>query len=180
MSCRGISSLRSKSLISVVLLNKMKTKFFLILSTITVGYLIWIFPNLGRHCTSGGNNTAINNCGYFVNLLIHEDYENKDSILNYDNADSYTKESIISRLSTHWTSKTEYFRFKKPIKRSTDPKEIIIYSDYPYQTEVHKYFPMSLAKHSVGYSDGSAAVISVKEFNKIDKRKYIKIKKVEP
>jgi hypothetical protein len=68
-----------------------------------------------------------------------------------------------------------YFVCKAPIRLAVDDPQIIVFCDRAF-TNVPRYtFRRSPPTHAVGYSDGTTKLISEREFERIDRSKFIAV-----
>lgn len=136
---------------------------------------------LGRTSNCGGNSAALNVCSRFlltVNLAVEDSGQASLSITNIPAAD---RPSLARDARNHWISNARFLVTTASIKIAPDAgKRILIVCNTPYSNVPQRRFVRAPATHAVGYSDGTTGLISLAEFEKLDRSSFVPLDELFP
>ncbi|MDB6022310.1 MAG: hypothetical protein JWQ04_2167 [Pedosphaera sp.] len=147
-----------------------------LLSAVAAVVAIGLFlpPLLTRASNCGGNSPALSVCKSCIEELeiAEEDKPQKFDVFSISQSD---KSEIARMAQNHWIPESKFF-IRTNVDLSSTPKRIIVVCDTQYgnvpQPTVWNGWRENPA-HAVGYSDGTAGLISPEEFKTLDLSGFI-------
>ena len=79
----------------------------------------------------------------------------------------------MSFASNDWTGGARYFVTTTPIDRNSPQRRVNVYCDQAYENVPRYAIGNAPLTHAVGYSDGSAGLLTVEQFKQLDRTSFV-------
>jgi hypothetical protein len=133
-------------------------------------------PMLSRPTNCGGNTAALSACRYVAVSLKMIAMDRGDAPLSITNLTPREKETFKRIPGASWLPGCRILVARGPIEEKG--KEIIAVCEQPFRNVPRRIIGKAPPTHAVGYSDGSAGLISVEQFRRADFSAFIDVKTI--
>jgi hypothetical protein len=143
-------------------------------------------PLLARPTNCGGNSAALAACRDIVLSFRAIALDMGDKPVSISNLSDEDRKVFRSVAGISWLHQSRVLVVRGTVTLGQEaPREIIAVCDTPFDNVPRRMFGRAPLTHAVGYSDGSAGLISVQEFHRLDLSRFIDVRtivnpKVEP
>jgi hypothetical protein len=103
-----------------------------------------------------------------------------DRPVSITNLNGSEREYFRSVAGISWLPASKVLVTAGPVTLGKEPsREIVAVCDTPFDNVPRRVFGRAPLTHAVGYSDGSAGLISVQEFRRLDLTRFIDVRTIE-
>lgn len=136
-------------------------------------------PMLARPTNCGGNSAALAACKDIVLSFRTVSLERGDMPVSITNLTGPEQEYFRFVAGVSWLPNSKVLVAARPIILSEErPREILAVCDTPFDNVPRRFLGRAPLTHAVGYSDGSAGLISVREFRRLNLSGFIDVRKI--
>jgi hypothetical protein len=130
-----------------------------------VGTLLCALP---RSSNCGGNSEALSDVYAYVSFCKQAAAESPEHQFRVTSATPTQREELLSYIDTAMTHRylTSTLPYQEP---STGPRRVIMVCDTPFRNVPRRFLFQSPPRHAAAFSDGSTRLLSVAEFNALDR-----------
>jgi hypothetical protein len=134
-----------------------------------------------RPSNCGGNSAALAVCKSYCLILSLTVSENSDAPVSVANLPAQYHDELARLARYHWVASARFLVSTALVTRETLSRpQVIIVCDTAYRNVPRRRFFKASPAHAVGYSDGTTALISPAEFNKLIKGSFVPLDTLYP
>jgi hypothetical protein len=142
---------------------------------------VLLLPSLTPPSNCGGNSAALAACSH-IGLCFSNISEKRGnqpvSIVELSAAERASFEFVLSDLS--WIPNSKVFVTRSAIQvDSSNGKRIICVCHTPFDNVPQRWIGKAPLTHAVGYGDGSAGLLSVEEFQRLDLSDFVDVSSIQ-
>lgn len=146
---------------------------FLAAGVIAIGGAIAL-PAFTYKTNCGGNSAALSDVHLYTTVALVAASDNSDHTFSICTATAEQRAQLARVARDHWIPDAHFLVSTNPVfEHDSSPRRIIIVCDTPYRNYPRRWIGSAPPTHAVGYSDGSAGLISPTEFAILDRSSFL-------
>ena len=164
------------------MIAKKHKKLLVTLSTVLVLSVcgVALLPLLARSTNCGGNSAALAACksvAVCFELVVSERAGKPVSIADL----SETERDYFQQIAgLNWLGEAKDLVTAAPVSSNNQNQQVVAVCDKAFDNVPRRVFAKAPLTHAVAYADGSTALISVADFQKLDVGMFVDVKSVQP
>lgn len=148
---------------------------FVFIAIFAIALVVFVLPALKQPSNCGGNSEALNDIKWYVGILRSAAETRPDHQFSISSATP--SELVQLRDLASGPAGAGFLVSRHPYCHSLKaPKRIIIVCDRAFTNLPRRLFGRAPPTHAVAYSDGSCGLISVAEFEALDRSEFVRLK----
>ncbi len=150
-----------------------------IAAAVTVAAIV--LPALARSSNCGGNSAALYLVREYASVAKFSALESSNGVFQVTKVSEDDRAGLRRCARNHWIPRAR-FLVSTNLLTTNDLKarRILIVCDQSFRNVPQRWTGTAPATHAVGYSDGSAALISPVEFNALDRSSFAYLDELHP
>jgi len=134
---------------------------------------------VARSTNCGGNSAAFTACRDIVLSFRTFSFYRGDKPVSITNLRGPEREYFRSVAGISWLPDSKVLVAPGLVTLGQErPREILAVCDTPFDNVPHRVFGRAALTHAVGYSNGSAGLISVQKFRRLDLSRFIDVRRI--